>query len=206
VGAACTGFLAALDLGAATVEAGRADVSLVIGAELMSRLLDLDDRRTAGLFGDGAGAAVITPVGAGRIRPIRMRADGSGAPAVTATHTENVIRMDGRATFRAAVTRLAEVTREVVTDAGRTLDDVDLFVYHQANTRILGAVGERLGLDPARVVDSIATHGNTSAASIPLALDAAMRAGRIGPASRVFLGAFGAGFTWGGGLLEWENG
>ncbi len=206
VGAACTGFLSALELGAAAVESGRAGSSLVIGAELMSRVLDLDDRRTAGLFGDGAGAAVVVPGGNGTIGPIRLRADGSGSRVVVATHEENKIRMDGRATFRAAVARLTEVTAEVVADAGLELADVDLFVYHQANTRILAAVGERLGLAPERVVDSIATHGNTSAASIPIALDEALHDGRIGEGSKVFLGAFGAGFTWGGGLLEWGSG
>jgi 3-oxoacyl-[acyl-carrier-protein] synthase-3 len=132
-----------------------------------------------------------------------LRADGSGARAVTASHTENKVRMDGRATFRAAVTRLTEVTNEVVAEAGLTLDEIDLFVYHQANTRILSAVGERLSLPPDRVVDSIATHGNTSAASVPIALDQALREGRIGAGSTVFLGAFGAGLTWGGGLVEW---
>ena len=206
VGAACTGFLSALELAAAAIESGRARSSLVIGAELMSRVLDLDDRRTAGLFGDGAGAAVIVPGGAGRIGPIRLRADGGGAGVVTASHAENKVRMDGRATFRAAVARLAEVTTDVVADAGIALDDVDLFVYHQANTRILSTVGERLSLSPERVVDSIATHGNTSAASIPIALDEAARAGRIGDGATVLVAAFGAGFTWGGGLIEWGSG
>jgi 3-oxoacyl-[acyl-carrier-protein] synthase-3 len=206
VGAACTGFLSALELAAAATESGRAQTSLVIGAELMSRVLDLDDRRTAGLFGDGAGAAVVVPGGAGAIGPIRLRADGSLSRAVTASHTENLVRMDGRATFRAAVARLTEVTNDVVADAGLTLDQVDLFVYHQANTRILSAVGERLELPPERVVDSIATHGNTSAASVPIALDEALGDGRIGEGSTVFLGAFGAGLTWGGGLIEWGRG
>lgn len=178
----------------------------MIGAELMSRVLDLDDPRTAGLFGDGAGAAVIVPGGRGSIGPIRLRADGSGADAVTASHEENKLRMDGRATFRAAVTRLTEVTNDVVADAGLSLDDIDLFVYHQANGRILSTVGERLSLPPERVVDSIATHGNTSAASVPIALDEALRDGRISDGTRIFLGAFGAGLTWGGGLIEWGRG
>jgi 3-oxoacyl-[acyl-carrier-protein] synthase-3 len=206
VGAACTGFLSALELAAAAIESGRARSSLVIGAELMSRVLDFDDRRTAGLFGDGAGAAVIVPGGAARIGPIRLRSDGAGSRAVTASHAENKVRMDGRATFRAAVARLAEVTTDVVAGAGIALDDVDLFVYHQANTRILSAVGERLSLPAERVVDSIATHGNTSAASIPIALGEAVRAGRIGHGATVLVAAFGAGFTWGGGLIEWGSG
>jgi 3-oxoacyl-[acyl-carrier-protein] synthase III len=202
VGAACAGFVSALDLAAGTVESGRAGAVLVIGADLMSRLVDFDDRRTAGLFGDGAGAAVVVPGGSARIGPVRLRADGTGARAVTASQAENVVRMDGRATFRAAVARLAEVSRQVVAEAGLELSEIDLFVYHQANTRILSAVGSRLGLDPARVVDSIANHGNTSAASIPLALDAARAEGRIEPGARILLGAFGAGFTWGGAILE----
>jgi 3-oxoacyl-[acyl-carrier-protein] synthase-3 len=203
VGAACTGFVSALAMAAGAVESGRADNALVIGAELMSRVLNLDDPRTAGLFGDGAGAAVIAPGGDARIGPVLLRADGTGSRAVTASHDDNLVRMDGRATFRAAVARLSEVTLEVVADAGLGLDEIDLFVYHQANTRILSAVGARLGLDPERVVDSIATHGNTSAASIPLALDAALAAGRIQAGDRVLLGAFGAGLTWGATLLEW---
>jgi 3-oxoacyl-[acyl-carrier-protein] synthase-3 len=203
VGAACTGFVSALAMAAGAVESGRADNALVIGAELMSRVLNLDDPRTAGLFGDGAGAAVIAPGGDARIGPVLLRADGAGSRAVTASHTDNLVRMDGRATFRAAVARLSEITLEVAADAGVDLDDIDLFVYHQANTRILSAVGSRLALDPERVVDSIATHGNTSAASIPLALDSALAAGRIRPGDRVLLGAFGAGLTWGATLLEW---
>ncbi len=205
IGAACTGFVSALGLAAAATESGRAGATLVIGAELMSRVLDLDDPRTAGLFGDGAGAAVVVPGGAAEIGPIRLRADGAGSRAVTASHTENVVRMDGRATFRAAVVSLTEITTEVVGEAGLSLDQVDLFVYHQANRRILTAVGDRLDLAPDKVVDSIATHGNTSAASIPLALDVALADGRIGPGSTIFLGAFGAGLTWGGGLLKWGD-
>ena len=111
--------------------------------------------------------------------------------------------MDGRATFRNAVARLSEVTLEVVAASGCGLDAIDLFVYHQANGRILSAVGERLGLDAARVVDSITVHGNTSAASIPLALDQAQRDGLLVADSRVLLAAFGAGLTWGAGIIEW---
>ncbi len=203
IGAACTGFLSALELAAAATESGRAGVTLVIGAELMSRVLDLDDPRTAGLFGDGAGAAVVVPGGEARIGPVRLRADGAGSRAVTASHEENLVRMDGRATFRAAVQRLSEVSLEVAEAAGVELAEIDLFVYHQANIRILSAVGDRLGLQPERVVDSIARHGNTSAASIPLALDAALADGRLDRGARVLVGAFGAGLTWGGAIIEW---
>ncbi len=203
IGSACTGFVAALELAAAMIEAGRARTVLVIGAELMSRVIDYDDKRTAGLFGDGAGAAVVVAGGQGAIGPIKLHADGAGAANVTASHSERLLRMDGRNTFRAAVARLSEVTTEVTAEAGVELDQIDLFVYHQANSRILSAVGERLGLDPERVVDSLGAHGNTSAASVPIALDQALREGRLREGSRVLIAAFGAGLTWGAGLVEW---
>ncbi len=111
--------------------------------------------------------------------------------------------MDGRATFRAAVARLSEVTLEVVDDAGVSLDEIDLFVYHQANSRILSSVGERLSLPRERVVDSLARYGNTSAASVPIALDEAHGDGRLEDGSTVLLAAFGAGLTWGAGIVEW---
>ena len=203
IGAACTGFVSALDIAAAAVESGRAEVVLTIGAELMSRVIDYDDKRTAGLFGDGAGAAIVVPGGPGRIGPIRLHSDGAGSRNVTASHAERKIRMDGRATFRAAVARLSEVTLEVVDDAGVSLDEIDLFVYHQANSRILSSVGERLSLPRERVVDSLARYGNTSAASVPIALEEAHGDGRLEDGSTVLLAAFGAGLTWGAGIVEW---
>jgi 3-oxoacyl-[acyl-carrier-protein] synthase III len=203
VGAACTGFLSALELGAAQVEAGRAGSALVIGADLMSRLVDRDDRSTAGLFGDGAGAAVIGAGGPGSIGPVVSGCDGTGAPHVAAAHHDRVLRMDGRPTFRAAVARLSEVTMEAAISAGVTVADIDLFVYHQANRRILTAVGERVGLPEDRVVDCIENYGNTSAASVPIALAEALADGRLAVGDRVFLGAFGAGFSWAGTVVEW---
>jgi 3-oxoacyl-[acyl-carrier-protein] synthase-3 len=205
VGAACTGFVSALDLAAGAVESERAQCVLVVGAERMSSVLDLDDPRTAGLFGDGAGAAVVVPGGRGLIGPVTLRADSANSRLVTASHEENIVRMDGRGTFRNAVARLSEVTRDVISESGFEQDDIDLFVYHQANGRILSAVGERLALDPAKVIDSIAHHGNTSAASIPLALDEAQRDGRLVDGTRVLLGAFGAGLTWGACIVEWGH-
>ncbi len=205
VGAACTGFLSALELAAAAVESRRAESALVIGADLMSRILDLDDRRTAGLFGDGAGAALVVAGGEGAIGPIRLHADGSGAAHVAAPH-DGKLWMDGRATFRAAVARLSEVTLEVAAEAGVDLDAIDLFVYHQANSRILAAVGERLGLRRERVVDSLALHGNTSAATLPIALEQAQDDGRLRAGSKVLVGAFGAGLTWGAGIVDWGAG
>jgi 3-oxoacyl-[acyl-carrier-protein] synthase-3 len=205
VGAACTGFLSALSLGAAQIEAGRARAVVVIGAEVLSRLIDYGDRRTAGLFGDGAGAAVLTPGGPGTIGEIVLRCDAARSELIQVSDQERLLRMNGRATFRAAVAAMTDVTHEVVSDAGLALDEIDLFVYHQANSRIIGAVGERLGLPADRVVDSIAEYGNTSAASIPIALAEAAERGRLRPGARVLLSAFGAGLTWGAGIVEWEG-
>jgi 3-oxoacyl-[acyl-carrier-protein] synthase III len=204
VDAACNGFLSALNVAASFVEAGRAGVVLVIGADVMSRLVDPDDRRTAPLFGDGAGAVVVGAcAGASRIGPTVMRSDASGAGFILAPGGPASLVMDGHETFKAAVARLSEVTLDALRVAGLALRDVDLFVYHQANARILVAVGERLGLPHHRVVNAIGRLGNTSAASIPLALDAASRDGSLVPGSRVLLAAFGAGFTWGATTVEW---
>jgi 3-oxoacyl-[acyl-carrier-protein] synthase III len=205
IGAACTGFLSALSMAAAQVEGGRSEHALVIGAELLRRLVDETDRGTAALFGDGAGAVVVSPAenGDGRIGEIVLRSDGRGAAAIRATHEDGKIRMQGHDTFKNAVQRLSESTVEAAERAGLALDDIDLFVYHQANTRILAAVGERLGLDPERVIDCIDRYGNTSSATIPIALVEAERRGMLEPGMNVLLGAFGAGFTWGAGVIEW---
>jgi 3-oxoacyl-[acyl-carrier-protein] synthase-3 len=202
VGAACTGFLSALALGSAQIETGRADHVLVIGAEIMSRFLDVDDKRTAGLFGDGAGAVVLS-AGAGAIGPVVLRSSGSHAPLIVATHERAVLEMEGHDTFIAATGFLCEATIEACSQAGVALEDVDLFVYHQANRRILGAVAERLGLDADRIVDAIADVGNTSAASLPLALAEANDQGRLHAGDRVLIGAVGAGFTYGATVIEW---
>jgi 3-oxoacyl-[acyl-carrier-protein] synthase III len=205
IGAACTGFLSGLSLAQAQIEAGTARVVLVVGAEIMSRLTDYGDRRTAGLFGDGAGAAVIAPDVGGEIGRIVLRSDAAGADLIRASNEERLVRMDGRATFRAAVAAMSDVTLEVLSDAGLALEEIDLFVYHQANSRIIGAVGERLGLNPDRVIDCLGEHGNTSAASIPIALSVAADEGRLRPGAKLLLSAFGAGFTWGAGIVEWEG-
>jgi 3-oxoacyl-[acyl-carrier-protein] synthase-3 len=204
VGSACTGFLTALSVATAQVEAGRADHVLVIGSDVVTRHIDPDDRRTAALFGDGAGAVVLGPAPApGRVGPTLLRADGSGAEHIRATRDEAVIRMNGHETFKFATGHLTEITLEAIAAADLELEDVDLFVYHQANGRILRAVGERLGVPMERVVDAIGTLGNTSAASIPLALAAAERDGRLKHGSTLLLAAFGAGFTWGATTLTW---
>jgi 3-oxoacyl-[acyl-carrier-protein] synthase-3 len=207
VGAACTGFLTALSLATGQIESGRADRVLVVGADLVTRFTDFDDRRTAALFGDGAGAVVVGRVqSSGSIGPAVLGSNGHGAPHIYATREDSLIRMDGHETFKTAVSRLAGVTIEALDTAGMTLEEVDLFVYHQANARILAAVAERLELPPDRVVNAIKTLGNTSAASIPLALAAAERDGLLDPGARVLLAAFGAGFTWGAVTLEWGAG
>lgn len=204
IGSACAGFLAALSTGALWIEAGRAERVLVIGAELLSRITDPDDRQTAGLFGDGAGAIVLGPVAAGGgLGPVVLHQDGAGAERLYARHARGVIEMEGQEVFRHAVARMEAVTHETLAATGIGLGDVDLFVYHQANQRITRALGQRLGVDPERVVDCIAEVGNTSAATLPLALAHAEGEGRLAPGSTVLLAAFGAGFTWGGAVLTW---
>jgi 3-oxoacyl-[acyl-carrier-protein] synthase III len=205
IGAACTGFLSALSLATAQLESGRARAVLVVGAEVMSGVTDFSDRRTAGLFGDGAGAAVLTLGGPGEVGPIALRSDGRRGDLIRADWEERLVRMDGRATFRAAVAEMSATTQQVVSDAGLGLDEIDLFVYHQANSRIISAVGERLDLPPDRVIDCLADYGNTSAASIPIALSEAASTGLLRKGSRVLLSAFGAGLTWGAGIVEWEG-
>src|SRR4051794_31117334 len=201
VGAACTGFLSALALAGATVEAGRAEHVLVIGAEVLSRFLDPADRRTAGLFGDGAGAVVVG-AGPGGLGPVVLRSAGEHAELIT---NDGVIRMQGHETFLVAVESLVAVTLEACERAGTALADVDRFVFHQANRRILEAVAERLDVPAASVVDAIADVGNTSAASVPLALAQARDDGLLWPGARVLVGAMGAGFTYGAALLRWGD-
>lgn len=204
IGAACTGFLAGLSQAAALIEVGRAERILLIGAEKLTRITDFDDKKTGMLFGDGAGAAVIGPSESGAgIGPIDLRADGGLGDTILATREDPYIRMDGISTFKIAVKNLSESTVYAVAAAGLELDDIDLFVYHQANGRILKAVGERLELDASKVADYIAQLGNTSAASIPLTLSLSREDGRLRAGQKVLLGAIGAGFTWGAGVMEW---
>jgi 3-oxoacyl-[acyl-carrier-protein] synthase-3 len=209
VNAACSGFLTALSIGSAQIEAGRAERVLVVGADFISRITDHSSKQTAMLFADGAGAVVLapTPAGAGRVGPVLLRHDAS-SPAFLFLGREggSTIEMDGHETFKHAVARMAEVTQEVVAAAGLKLADVDLFVYHQANGRIIKAVGERLALGEARVVDCIERTGNMSAASIPYALDVAGAEGRLRDGARVLMAAFGGGFTWAGAVVEWGRG
>lgn len=203
IGAACTGSLSAIALGAAWIEAGRAEHVLVIGSEVLSRFTNQDDRRTAPLFGDGAGSLVLSSSARGAIGPILLYSDGSAATMIRATQASGFLEVEGHETFLRAIHELHGATHRVVEQAGITLADIDLFVYHQANGRILKAVADRLGLARERVFDCIADTGNTSAASLPIALEQARRLGVLKPGMIVVLGALGAGLTWGAAVVEW---
>lgn len=212
VAAVCSGFLYALATADSLLRTGMGRRALVIGAELFSRLLDWDDRGTCVLFGDGAGAVVLEAqdvAGDGPgILASRLHADGAhkdllyvdGGPATTGTVGK--LRMKGREVFRHAVVNLAEVLGEVLDDAGLTAADLDWVVPHQANARILDATARKIGLSPDKVVMTVDRHANTSAASVPLALDVAVRDGRIKPGDLVMLEAMGGGFTWGASLVR----
>jgi 3-oxoacyl-[acyl-carrier-protein] synthase III len=207
IGAACTGFITAIALGAGAIESGRAEHVLVIGADFLSRYADYDDKRTAGLWGDAAGAVTLSGGSSqARIAPVVLHTDPAGPALVYARRGEAKLRMEGPETFRYAVDLVSEVSREAARRAGVELDDIDLFVFHQANGRILSAVGARLELDPERVVDCIAGFGNTSAASIPVALCRAREDGRLRPDATVLFGAIGAGFTYGAFVTRWGAG
>ena len=210
VAAVCSGFVYALTVADALLKTGAHHRALVIGAELFSRLLDWEDRTTAVLFGDGAGAVVLETVDSEDrgILAARLHADGrhgdllfvDGGPG--STGTVGKLRMKGREVFRHAVTNLASVVEEVLEDAGLPASDLDWIVPHQANARILEATARKLGLPMERVVMTVGQHANTSAASVPLALDQAVRDGRIQPGQLCLLEAMGGGFTWGAVLLR----
>jgi 3-oxoacyl-[acyl-carrier-protein] synthase-3 len=204
IGSACTGWLAGLATACGQIESGRATHALVVGADFLSRFLDCSDRDTTPLFADGAGAAVVcaTRGADGRVGPVLLRADPAGA-ALIRLERSGRIRMRGQETFRAAVGSLASVTVQALERAGLELGDVDLFVYHQANSRIIRAVGQRLGLPLDRVVDYVERFANSSAATLPIALSVAEREGRLHPRDQVLLAAFGGGFTWGATVMQW---
>lgn len=202
VNLACTGFLAGLEQGAALIESGRARSVLVIAAEALSRVTDHADRKTAALFGDGAGAAVLTADGPLRLGRSVLRADGAGSEALVVDHAERLVRMDGQLVFQRAVAGMERCCRDVLAGAGIGVEEIDLVVPHQANRRITVALAERLGLPVERVVDVIGDLGNTGAASIPLALARAWEEGRIPVRGRMLLTAFGAGFASGATLVE----
>lgn len=213
VAAVCSGFLYAVGVADSMLRTGMAKRALVIGSETFSRILDWEDRTTCVLFGDGAGAIVLEAqeqVGE-TLRGIlasRLHADGAhnqllfvdGGPSTTGTVGK--LRMKGREVFRHAVVNLAEVLREVLEEAGLSNSDIDWLVPHQANARILDATAKKLSLPPEKVVVTVDRHANTSAASVPLALDVAVRDGRIKQGDLVVLEAMGGGFTWGASLIR----
>jgi 3-oxoacyl-[acyl-carrier-protein] synthase-3 len=204
IGAACTGFLSALAAATAQIESGRVRCAVVVGADFMSRITDPTDRGTAAVFADGAGAVVLVATDeSSRIGPVVLGCDGAGANHIYVGRTEALIRMQGHETFKEAVARLSDATVAAAGAAAVELDEINLFVYHQANGRILSAVAERLELPPERVVDCIGEYGNTSAATLPLALGFSDQQGRLQTGDRVLMGAFGAGFTWGATVVEW---
>jgi 3-oxoacyl-[acyl-carrier-protein] synthase-3 len=205
VGAACTGWLSALAMACGQIESGRGRHALVIGADFLSRFLDLSDRDTAPLFADGAGAAVVSATEAanGRVGPIVLHADHSGSDLIRLDRDAR-IRMNGQESFRAAVTSLTQVTGEALAIAGCGAADIDLFVYHQANSRIISAVGQRLGLPADRVVDYVDRFANASTATLPIALSVAQAEGRLRREDRVLLAAFGGGLTWGATVVQWS--
>jgi len=218
VNAACAGFSYGLATATAFVESGMADTVLLIGAEVYSRILDFTDRQTCVLFGDGAGATVIQASDRPGIEGTVLGADGTAAEilllpaggsrepasAETVAASRHRIRMpNGREVFKRAVTEMAASCREVLEKNGHSPDDVDLLIPHQANARIMVAVAERLGIPVERAVVDVAEVGNTSAASIPIALDRAYRAGRIHEGDLVLFTSFGAGLTWGATAIRW---
>jgi 3-oxoacyl-[acyl-carrier-protein] synthase-3 len=215
VAAVCSGFLYALATADSLLRTGMAKRALVIGAETFSRILDWEDRTTCVLFGDGAGAVVLeapSADNAGKDAPgilgTRLHADGTchdllyvdGGPSTT--QTTGHVRMKGREVFRHAVVNLSDVLREVLEETGISVDEVDWVVPHQANARILDATAKKLGISPDKVIVTVHEHANTSAASVPLALDVARKDGRIKQGDLVMLEAMGGGFTWGASLIR----
>ena len=209
VAAVCSGFLYGFSVAESMIRAGSAKNALVIGAETMTRLLDWEDRGTCVLFGDGAGAVVLSgEVGERGVLATQLHADGrhnellyvDGGPSTTGTVGK--LRMQGREVFRHAVTNLASVMHEVLDQAELEPTDIDWVVPHQANARIIDATVKKLGLPSERVVLTVSEHANTSAASVPLALDVAVRDGRINAGDVVVLEAMGGGFTWGASVVR----
>ena len=216
--AACSGFVYALDIGARFVECGTHETVLVIGAEKMSSVVDWTDRNTCVLFGDGAGAAVLRHRPAGRgLLTTSLGSDGSKAAllelpgggsvcpatAQSVADRRHFLRMDGKETFKNAVQAMVWASNEVMEGCGVSIDQIRCVIPHQANLRILSAVGERLGASAEQVFVNVDRYGNTSAASVGIALDEAVRSGRVRRGDLVLLVVFGAGLTWGAAVLEW---
>ena len=216
--AACSGFLYGLTLADSMIRCGQSKHALVIGAEILTRYVDYTDRSTCVLFGDGAGAAVLGAVEEGRgILAARIRSDGryeeqlfapgggtkGGFSAETIARGDHFFKMRGNELFKVAVRSMAEISREVLEEAGLTTTDVKLFIPHQANQRITDAVASKLDVDSSMVYSNIAMHGNTSSASIPIGLDECVESGKIQKGDVVLMASFGGGVTWGGVVMRW---
>ncbi|HEX2226959.1 MAG TPA: beta-ketoacyl-ACP synthase III [Candidatus Binatia bacterium] len=217
VGAACSGFINALAVADCFIRTGKIRTALVVGSDALSRLLNWQDRGTCILFGDGAGAVVLGASENGNgILSTKLRTDGSYAKTLyvpaggslrpaspeTVRRHEHTITMNGKEVFKIAVRSMEEISRQALEEAGVTVDQISLVIPHQANKRIIVALAERLGVPMDKVVVNVDRYGNTSAASIPVALDEARRAGRIRPGDIVLLNAFGAGFAWGAAVAK----
>jgi 3-oxoacyl-[acyl-carrier-protein] synthase-3 len=219
INAACTGFLYALELAASMIEAGRLRTVLVVGAEILTRLVDFTDRSTCILFGDGAGAVVLRASDEPGILSVHLGADGTGADllsipaggiakpltAETCAHGDQYIHMNGNEVYKFAVRAIPRVTKQALAESSLELSDVDWLVPHQANQRITDTVGESLGIPHENVVSSIANSGNTSAASIPIALDTLLASGRLKRGDVLALVGFGAGLTYGAAIVRWTR-
>ena len=211
VQAVCSGFVYALTVADAMIRTGSARCALVVGAEVFSRILDFNDRTTCVLFGDGAGAVVLEASDTPGLLATELHADGRHVGVLCVPGTvaggqvlgDPLLKMDGPAVFKLAVSVLDSVARAVLVKAGRSATDVDWLVPHQANIRIMMGTAKRLQIPPERVVVTVDEHGNTSAASVPLALDTAVRAGQIRRGDTVLLEGVGGGFTWGAVLLDY---
>jgi 3-oxoacyl-[acyl-carrier-protein] synthase-3 len=215
--AACSGFLYGLTMVESMIKTGQIRYALVIGAEVLTKYVDYTDRGTCVIFGDGAGAAVVGPVEEGKgILATKIRSDGryeeqlyapGGGTKLGTTHEtidngEHFFKMKGNELFKVAVRSMADISAEMVKKAGYSVEDVDLVIPHQANQRITDAVASRLGVPDEKVYSNIAEHGNTSSASIPIAIDECIESGKIKEGSLVLLTAFGGGVTWGGTLIR----
>jgi len=209
--AVCSGFVYAMNMADLYIRGGQAKTALVVGAEILSRMLDWNDRATCVLFGDGAGAVLLRASDTPGIVASRLHADGSHRDMLKAegnirngvVQGEPFISMDGKAVFKFAVNVLSDVVEEILKENKLQGSDIDWLVPHQANIRIMEATAKKLGLSMDNVVVTVAKHGNTSAASIPLALDTAVRDGRIKSGQNILLEAVGGGFTWGAVLIRW---
>jgi 3-oxoacyl-[acyl-carrier-protein] synthase-3 len=205
VSAVCSGFVYAMSTADAFIKAGNARNVLVIGTEVFSRILDFKDRGTCVLFGDGAGAVVMTASQEPGVLAVKLHADGSHGnilcgpsnPTTAALSGEKFLYMDGPAVFKLAVTVLEKVAHEALDHAGMPASSIDWLIPHQANLRIMNGTAKKLGLPVEKMVVTVHEHGNTSAASIPLALDQAVRDGRIKPGHNILMEGVGGGFTWG---------